>query len=306
MKKLLDTMKTKKKFIFILIAIVGVIVYMSMPMSNEKKNALITQKISQKQYKDAYDFNNKYYDSSSNLYKSNYEKINKCESMGVTTVDEYNKIAKNIEIGDKKIKHSNGSYDIVLKCKNNNKINLKDVQINVKLKNRENKNDEISTNITIESAMKSDGGEAIVRGKIDNAKNDNYAYDSFSVISCGSKLKDSEVDKNTKKDESVGEYMKNYQDLINKIQTRIPEIKVSSLYGDEFGKDLTVEVKLQHNLNSTYEIIAKLPVLFETDLKEAEITSITATILKENGDVEGLIISKLSDGTYKPTLNTCQ
>ncbi|MBY6836898.1 hypothetical protein FDG50_05455 [Clostridium botulinum] len=308
MKKIVDMIEENSgKFGLIIIVITCFVIWMIIPKGDGKKDELIQEKISQKLYKEAYDLNHKYYDRSITKYQCTYDEINKCESMCVANLSEYRDIGKNITVENKKINYSNNKYNIILECKNNNKkINLKDIEVKVNLKHKDSPNNVISTNIKIESAMRADGGLAVVRGEINNINSKDYVYDNIQVVNCGTKIKDSEVDENIKKDQSQRDYIDDYQELINKIQLRIPEIKIQHLSGDEFGKVLSTRVNLQHNLNSTYAIVSKLPVFFETDLKNAGISEISVIIVNNDGSSNGLIIFKLSNGEYKPTLNTCK
>lgn len=197
MEKLLNMLKNKEKVkkiiacIIILVVIFGGLSYLGNDMnySDDKKNQLIEQNISQKKYQDAYNLNEKYFSDTERIHRANAEKINKCEDMQVTNIKDYESICNKIEILDQKVEYSNGVYTTTVKCKNNNEnINLKNVIVEFVVEDTEKANQKTQNVIIIKDVMEAKGGQAIGYGKRDS-KTDTLRYGMAKVIKCGSIVK---------------------------------------------------------------------------------------------------------------------
>ena len=95
-----------------------------------------------------------------------------------------------------------------------------------------------------------------------------------------------------------------YSDLTNEIEGSFPSMKVSNISGVDNKKNISINMILLDNLDSTYNECSKLTVKKETRMKEIGIDEISIFVNNSKGENKGILIFKLQGERYEPTLNT--
>lgn len=95
-----------------------------------------------------------------------------------------------------------------------------------------------------------------------------------------------------------------YADMINEIQTDIPELVVEYVSDTkDGGKDITIHMELLESKDATTRKMAELATTKETLLNDNGITEIMIFI-DHNGENVGIVMFANENGRYEPTVNT--
>lgn len=95
-----------------------------------------------------------------------------------------------------------------------------------------------------------------------------------------------------------------YAKLIKEIESDYSSMIVSNINGKGEEKFLDIDMKLLYNKNATLEEACKLTVMKETAMKESGIKTILISAKDSNGKDSGTLAFELTNGEYKPAVNT--
>ena len=129
------------------------------------------------------------------------------------------------------------------------------------------------------------------------------------VLSTTSKEEGTETDRITPEEEEKMEKERQesliiYADMINEIQTAIPDMRVNYIISnDDGGKDMSVDMTLLNSKDATYQKMAELMVTKETLMNNNGITDISIYVMN-NDECVGIVIFTNHNGSYDPVVNT--
>ena len=143
----------------------------------------------------------------------------------------------------------------------------------------------------------------------------NNSDDTIAVSDSENNSEDDSSDENTESTEPTEEEKAKlekerqesltiYADMINEIQTDIPELTVSYIVGtNDGGKDMTIHMPLLESKDATTYKMAELTTTKETLLNNNGITDITIYV-ENNGESAGIVMFSNEGGSYEPIVNT--
>ena len=117
-------------------------------------------------------------------------------------------------------------------------------------------------------------------------------------------INEPDPEEEARKEEEREESLVVYADMINEIQTDLPEFTVNYIIGtDDGGKDMSINMPLLDSKHATTYKMAELMATKETLLNNNGITGITIFV-DNNGETAGIVMFENQSGSYEPTVNT--
>lgn len=142
---------------------------------------------------------------------------------------------------------------------------------------------------------------------VDTQDNDSE-LDSIAASNTENNTEESDINEpdpeEAQKEKERQESLVVYADMINEIQTDLPEFTVNYIIGtDDGGKDMSVNMPLLDSKDATTYKMAELVTTKETLLNNNGITGITIFV-DNNEESAGIVIFENQNGSYEPTVNT--